>query len=187
MKTFFDINDIISQGQIENEFEHERAMVADRHLKSLSEESNYFKDMRMKLRNILIEYEKRKWSDIDDITDEQVAENDQAELLAEQELFFVEKRKKLIKQKLKTLNITQQDLAHILGHKSKTHMSELINGLCPFTLKDLVIINRLLEIKLADLIPTFLSREDRIKVQTAIQELNKPEIRFFGDKYLLPQ
>ena len=73
--------------------------------------------------------------------------------------------------------MTQENLGHILGHKSKTHMSELMNGIKPFTLKDLIIINRLLKIDIKELIPIFLSTEDKIKVKSAVIELNKPQIK----------
>ena len=56
-------------------------------------------------------------------------------------------------------------------------MSELINGISPFPLKDLIIINRLLKIELVDLLPTFLSQNDQLKVKSAITELNNPKIK----------
>ena len=56
-------------------------------------------------------------------------------------------------------------------------MSELMNGIKPFTLKDLVIINRLLKIDINELVPIFLSREDQIKIKSAVLELNKPQIK----------
>jgi hypothetical protein len=40
------------------------------------------------------------------------------------------------------LEITPENLASLLGHKSKTHMLELMNGIKPFILKDLSIKNR---------------------------------------------
>ena len=68
-------------------------------------------------------------------------------------------------------------MATILGHKSKTHMSELMNGIKPFTLKDLIIINRLLKINIDVLIPVFLSKEDQVKVKEAVKKLDKPKLR----------
>jgi len=65
----------------------------------------------------------------------------------------------------------------ILGHKSKTYMSELMNGIYPFSIKDLVVINRLLEIELSDLVPTFLSHNDRLKLRKSIENLNNPHIK----------
>ena len=56
-------------------------------------------------------------------------------------------------------------------------MSELINGIKPFTLKDLIIINRILNIEIATLIPVFLSSQDQLKIKQSILKLNKPKIR----------
>lgn len=71
------------------------------------------------------------------------------------------------------LEITQENLASILGHKSKTHMSELMNGIKPFTLKDLIIINHLLKIEISILIPIFLSTEEQTKINKAVEKLDK--------------
>lgn len=57
-------------------------------------------------------------------------------MIAEKERTFLEKRRKLIQGKLKNFNLTQAELGLLLRHKSKTHMSELITGLKPFTLLD---------------------------------------------------
>ena len=56
-------------------------------------------------------------------------------------------KKELIKEKLKSVGLNQNDLAKILGHK-KGYMSELINGLRPFSKEDIIVINRLFKIKL---------------------------------------
>ena len=90
----------------------------------------------------------------------------------------------LFSDKLKELDLTQGNLASILGHKSKTHMSELMNGIKPFTLKDLIIINRLLKIEIAVLIPVFLSKEDQVKVQEAVTKLDKPKVRLTSDDFV---
>ncbi|QEC42036.1 hypothetical protein [Pseudobacter ginsenosidimutans] len=89
---------------------------------------------------------------------------------------FIEKRKNLIRKKLKAFDLTQENLAHILGHKSKTHMFELMNGIKPFTLGDPVASNCLLGIKMNELVPAFLSFERVIKMKTAISELNKKHL-----------
>ncbi|MGB1283227.1 MAG: helix-turn-helix domain-containing protein [Polaribacter sp.] len=109
------------------------------------------------------------WSAESKISDKKLRESDIAELIAEKERLFIQRRKELIKQKLKKLNLTQQDFGKILGHQSKSYMSELINGISPFSLKDLVVINRVLKIKLTDLVPTFLPQSDRIKIRTRIK------------------
>lgn len=60
-------------------------------------------------------------------------------------------------------------------------MSELINGVSPFSLKDLIVINRLLKIDLTDLIPTFLSPSERIKITTRIDKLDNPKLQSSKD------
>lgn len=104
-------------------------------------------------------------------------ESDKAERLAEFERIFIQNRKNAIKIKLKELGLNQEHLATLLGHRSKTHMSELINGIKPFTLKDLIIINRLLKINIELLIPPFLSDKDEIKVKEAVAKIDKPELK----------
>ncbi len=159
MKTQFDIRDLIKAGEIKNELDFERALIADRRLRVMSKKDAKYKELRKKLRDIIEKYEKSNWGLNSEISNEKIYESDMAEMLSEKERLFVQRRKELIKRKLKQLNLTQQDLGKILGHNSKSYMSELINGISPFSLKDLIIINRLLKIDLTDLIPTFLSQK----------------------------
>ena len=93
---------------------------------------------------------------------------------------FLDKRKNTIKEKLDILKITQQDLGKILGH-GKTYMSELMNGVSPFSIRDLIILHRLFGIKLEHLIPTIISQKDRVKIMASLMELNKPELTEKGD------
>ena len=180
MNTDFTIDEFIRKGIITDELELERALIADRKLRLLAKDNLHFKNLRKKLRNLIEAYERKEWSDIGQLTDEKLAESNFWETVAEQERIFIEKRKHLIRKELKIGKLTQQDLGHLLGHKSKTHMSELMNGIKPFTLKDLVLINQLLRIDIKELIPVFLSKEDRIRVQSAITELGKPQIKLCG-------
>ena len=76
-------------------------------------------------------------------------------------------------------------MASILGHKSKTHLSELMNGIKPFTLKDLIIISRLLNIEISQLIPLFISKEDEIKVKKAVIKLDNPKIKLASDNLII--
>jgi transcriptional regulator with XRE-family HTH domain len=82
----------------------------------------------------------------------------------------------LIKTKLKVAGLTQNDLAKILGHR-KGYMSELINGLRPFSKEDLVIINRLFKIKFEDLIPTFIQQERASHIKKTLESLPNNKIR----------
>jgi len=72
--------------------------------------------------------------------------------------------------------MTQQDLGVILGHP-KSYMSELMNGVSQFTMKDLVIIHRILEIDLKKLIPTYLQTDTRDKIKETLTRLNKPKLK----------
>ncbi|MCY1384146.1 hypothetical protein D9M69_723620 [compost metagenome] len=64
-------------------------------------------------------------------------------------------------------------------------MSERMNGIKSFTLRDLIIIHRLLKIGIRALIPVFLSKEDQIKVMEAIMKLDKPKIRLTNADFAL--
>ncbi len=52
-----------------------------------------------------------------------------------------------------------------------------MNGICPFSLTDLIVKNRLLKIDLTDLIPAFLSQNQRLKVRKSIEKLRKPNLK----------
>ena len=60
-------------------------------------------------------------------------------------------------------------------------MSELINGVSPFSLKDLIVINRILKIDLTDLVPIFLPQSDRVKIRTTIKKLDNPKLKLSKD------
>lgn len=185
MKTHFDIETIVESGLISNELDYDRALIADRKLRLLAKDNLHFKNLRIKLRDIIEKYENANWNDIDKIDNDQLIESEKSEQIAELERLFIENRKQIIRKKIKELDLTQENLGTILGHKSKTHMSELMNGIKPFTLKDLIIINRLLKIEIALLIPVFLSKEDQTKVKRAVIKLNKPKVRLTSDDLVL--
>ena len=185
MKTQFDIEEILKLGEIQNALDFERALIADRKLRVLSKENPKYKTLRRKLRDLIEDYESKNWSSASRITDKKLKESDLAEAIAEKERQFIENRKELIKSKLKRLNLTQQDFGKILGHKSKSYMSELMNGINPFSLRDLIIINRLLKIDLTDLVPTFLPQTDRIKIKSSIEKLENPKLQLSQDDFAL--
>lgn len=183
MKTQLDISKLLESGKIQNELDLERALIADRKLRLLSKEDSKYKGLRKQLRNLIEDYEKAKWSSCATISDEKIQESDLAESIAEEERQFIHVRKELIRKKLKELDLSQQDLGIILGHSSKSYMSELMNGVSPFSLKDLIVINRLLKIDLADLVPVFLSHEERLKIRASIQKLDNPRIKLSKDDF----
>lgn len=185
MKTHFDIESIVKKGHITNELDYDRALVADRKLRLLAKESSHFKNLRSQLRNIIEKYESDQWSDVDKIDDKKLIESEKTEHIAEQERLFIENRKQAIRKKIKELDLTQENLATILGHKSKTHMSELMNGIKPFTLRDLIVINRLFGIEIDLLVPRFLSKKDETEIKEALDKLDKPEIKLSCDDLVL--
>jgi antitoxin component HigA of HigAB toxin-antitoxin module len=161
----FDLEKLLKKGVISSELEYERTMEAFKILRFLGAEEPKFLASREKLFDILENYEKQHWSHVDLVTDLQVIESDAAEEFVAKERAFFQKRKKKIKLRLKALNLTQGDLTAVLGHKSKTYISELINGLSPFTLKDLVILHHFLSINMKDLIPTFLNEKEMERIR----------------------
>ncbi|WP_423737076.1 helix-turn-helix domain-containing protein [Chitinophaga caseinilytica] len=171
-----DIEKLIASGVIKNELEYQRAMVANRKLRLLAESSAHFKNLRSKLLELLEKYEKIVWSDADTVSVAQVDQSDLAAAIAEKERIFFEKRKKTIQRKLKEFNLTQEELGLILGHKSKTHMSELINGVKPFTLTDIVVISKIFKLEIDLLIPKYLTYDKIDRINTAIDVINKPKL-----------
>ena len=185
MNTQLDIVKFIKLGEIDNELDFERALIADRKLRLLSKKDSKFKALRIKLRRLIEAYEYKHWSAASVIDESRLLESDLAEALAEKERQFIERRKGLIKIKLKQLGLSQQDFGKILGHHTKSYISELINGIRPFSLKDLIVINRLLKIDLTDLVPTFLPLTERIKIRTSFEKLQHPKLHLGTDDFAL--
>lgn len=184
MKTEFDIEAILKKGRLSNELDYERALMAERKLRLLAKEDAQFTTLRHQLRELLESYERSEWADADSIDDRQLIQSEKAEFIADQERQFLETRKRTIRNRLKQLELTQENLGSILGHRSKTHMSELMNGIKPFTLKDLIIIHRLLKIEMSVLIPVFLSSSDQEKVKLAVSKLDKPKVKLEANDFL---
>ncbi|WP_126244598.1 helix-turn-helix domain-containing protein [Chitinophaga rhizosphaerae] len=107
---------------------------------------------------------------------DQVDQSDLAAAVAEKERIFFEKRRKTIQRKLKEFNLTQEELGFLLGHKSKTHMSELINGVKPFTLTDIVVISKIFKLEIDLLIPKYLTCDKIYRIYSAIDLINKPKL-----------
>ena len=183
MKTQLDIQKLLEKGKIESELELQRALILDRKLKLLSKENDAYKITRKKLRDLIEIYENANWSRESEISDSKIRENDIAELIAEKERIFINHRKEIIKKKLKSLDVTQQQLGLLLGHPSKSYMSELLNGVTPFSLKDLIIINRLFKIDLSDLIPTILPHKERIKIKESLSKLQNDKLKLTKEDF----
>lgn len=158
------------------ELEFERATSIYLQLRLLVKDDESYVPIRKHLRGLIKQYEQKHWADENSITDEQVKESDLAESFVQAENEFYQKRKELIKAKLKAAGLNQNDLAKILGHR-KGYMSELINGLRPFSKEDIVIINRLFKIKLEDLISTFIKQNRALHIKKTLNSLSNSKIR----------
>lgn len=175
MKDILDIKEVENINKLENEYDLQKASLLERKLRLLINENPDLKPIRDKLRDLIKSYEDKEWSDFNNISESKVIESDKAEEIINSEQRFIKKRKESIRKKLKDFDMTQQDLGIILEHP-KSYMSELMNGISQFTLKDLVIIHRVLSINLNILIPTYLQSETRDKVNKSIRKLNKPKL-----------
>jgi hypothetical protein len=179
------IESLVLKGRITSDFEYEKALTADRKLKLCLNENPQYKTLRYKLRDIIDNYESAKWSEVDKIDDDNPFENDETEYIEEQERLFLENRKKAIEKKIIECNVTLEDLASILGRKSKSYMLELMNGIKPFSLRDLIIINRVFNIQMDLLIPRFLSKHDEAEVEEAVKKLDNPKVKVSFDEVVL--
>jgi len=172
----FSIQNIQKISSLTSELEYEKASSLYLNLRVLVKEDKSYEPIRRHLRGLIKDYEQNKWADEDKITDKQIKESDLAELIVQAENQFYQKRKELIKTKLKVAGLNQNDLAKILGHR-KGYMSELINGLRPFSKEDLVIINRLFKIKFEDLIPAFIQQERASQIKKTLESLSNNKIK----------
>lgn len=178
MKTAFDLDKIIKRGKLISELELEQAYEVDKSLRLMEKDDKSLSEKRKVLRAIIRTYEQTNWSEKNDITDEQFSESDIAEMIVRKERIFNERRKQIIRKKLKENGLNQQQLGELLGHFSKSYMSELMNGICPFSLRDLVIIHRVLEIELVDLIPVIINQKDRLQIKSFIEKQQNTKIKF---------
>ncbi len=172
----FSIQNIQKINSLTNELEYEKASSLYLQLRVLVKEDKSYEPIRTHLRGLIRDYEQNKWADEEKISDNQIKESDLAEALVQAENEFYHKRKELIKTKLKDAGLNQNDLAKILGHK-KGYMSELINGLRPFSKEDLVVINRLFKIKFEDLIPAFIKQDRASHIKKTLESLSNNKIR----------
>ncbi|WP_395054603.1 helix-turn-helix domain-containing protein [Flavobacterium sp.] len=167
---------ILQKGFISSELEFEKALIIERKLRLLIKENPELNESRNQLRTIIKECEKLNWDKNSIISEEKIEESDFAEFIAEKERKFLAKRKEIIKSKLTELGINQQDLGLILGH-SKSYISELINGINPFNIKDLIIIHNLFNIKLESLIPTTIPQKESSRIKSSILKINKTKLK----------
>ncbi|MFN2262399.1 MAG: helix-turn-helix domain-containing protein, partial [Psychroflexus sp.] len=172
----FSIQNIQRLASLTSEMDYEQASSLFLKLRVLEKQDESYKTIRNHLRSLIKDYEQNNWADENSITDNQIKESDLAEALVQAENDFYQKRKELVKSKLKEAGLTQNDLAKILGHR-KGYMSELINGLRPFSKEDLIVINRLFKIKLEDLIPTFIKQDRAFHIKKTLESLSHNRIK----------
>jgi plasmid maintenance system antidote protein VapI len=175
MKEVFKIEDVLNIEELQSEYDLQKASQLDRKLRLEIKNNPRLKQIRKKLRDLIHNYEKKYWSDFENISEEQVDESDNAEnaILLEEE--FIQKRKRIIKDKLKDFDLNQQELGVLLGH-SKSYISELMNGISQFTIKDLVIIHKMFDIDLNNLVPTIIKSETKEKINQTINKMNNPKL-----------
>lgn len=170
------INNILKLTELRSELEHEKATSLYLKLRLLENEDSSYNQIRGHLKSLIMQYENTHWSDDSNISDEQVKESDLAEIFVRAENEFNQKRKELIKNELMKAGLNQSDLAKILGHR-KGYMSELINGLRPFSKEDILIINRLLKIGFENLFPPFIKQDKVTHIKKTLESISKSKIR----------
>src|SRR3972149_68300 len=166
----FSIQNIQKITSLTSELDYEKASSLYLQLRVLVKEDKLYEPIRNHLRDLIKDYEKNNWANGNNVTDNQIKESDLAEALVQAENEFYQKRKELIKTKLKEAGLNQNDLAKILGHR-KGYMSELISGLRPFSKEDLVVINRLFKIKFEDLIPAFIKQDRASHIKKTLKSI----------------
>ena len=170
-----EIDKILMIDELKNEYEFEKATAVYGRLRWMVKDDSSLEPIRRHLKLLIKNYENAHWSNESDITDGQVKESDIAEKIINAENIFIQKRKVLIKEKLKSRNMTQKDLAKLLGHRPN-YMSELMNGVRPFSRDDIVVIHRLFEIDFNFLIPPFLKEEVTNHIKTTLEELRNSKV-----------
>lgn len=161
---------------ITNELEFERASSMYLKLRALSTKENSYQEEKEYLESLISQYEKKHWLENEDLSEDQIKESDTAESLVRSENEFYAKRREIIREKLKQVGLNQNDLARLLGHR-KGYMSELINGLRPFSKEDIVVVNRLLKIKFEDLIPTFIKQTRAEHIRKTLKKMPKSRVK----------
>jgi len=168
--TAFDARKMIEKGALTSELEMERAVWIERSLHLLTNDYPELESLRKEIFNLIVQYESIHWSNFDSIPKEQFKESNRAEKQVKREFAFFRKRKELILAKLKKYGLNQNDLAEILAH-SKSYTSELLNSTRAFSMNDLIIIHRLFDIKLDDLICTEISPETKKRIDAALKKV----------------
>ncbi len=166
------IDNILKISRLISELEYEKAASLYGRLRWMVKDDESLRPIKEHLKYLIKQYESDHWNNEPEITEEQIKESDIAEKIISAENEFIQKRKELIKAKLKENNLSQKDLAKILGHRPN-YMSELMNGIRPFSKDDLIVIHRLFGIPLKYLVPPFIKREVINHIKQTLKELEK--------------
>ncbi|NOZ46459.1 MAG: helix-turn-helix transcriptional regulator [Chlorobi bacterium] len=178
-----EIDNILKVNELNSELEFERATNIYGRLRWMAEEDKTLKPVREHLRYLIKSYEDKFWGDEDKISNKQIQESDVAEKIVQKENEFIQRRKELIRENIKKSGIKQKDLAEILGHRPN-YMSELINGIRPFSRDDIVVIHRLFGIDFKDLIPQFLKDEMTTHIKLTLGKLKNKKVKLRIDDLL---
>ena len=165
-----EVDNILRISELKSELEFERATIIHGKLRWMQKKDSSLEPIYQHLKTLIKRYEKAHWNENIEISEKQISESDIAEKVVLSENEFMQKRKQLIREKLKEIGIAQKDLAKLLGHRAN-YMSELINGVRPFSRDDIVVIHRLFEIDFDDLIPQYLKTEVTNHIKLTLGEL----------------
>ncbi len=171
-----EIDNILKIDELNNELEFEQATSIQGKLRWMVKEDSSLELIRQHLIVLIEKYELKHWENESEISEEQIKESDNAEKIINAENIFIQKRKELIKSKLKENEISQKDLAKILGHRPN-YMSELMNGVRPFSRDNIVVVHRLFGIEFNDLIPPFLKKEVTNHIKMTLGEMKNKSVR----------
>ena len=106
-----EINNILNLNKLNSELEYEKAISIYGRLRWLVKENDSLKPIKKYLKKLIQQYEETHWKDETKISAEQIKESDKAEKIVTAENEFIQKRKELIREKLRENGITQKDLA----------------------------------------------------------------------------
>ena len=97
----FELDNIMSITMLNSELEVEQASSLISKFKWMQKENETLKPLRKHLVSLIEEYENEHWSNVDEITDEQVEKSDNAEWFIENHNLFTQRRKEIIRASLK--------------------------------------------------------------------------------------
>jgi predicted XRE-type DNA-binding protein len=171
-----EIDNLLKIDELNTELEFEQATSIQGKLRWMVKEDSSLEPIRQHLLVLIEKYELKHWGNESEITEEKIKESDDAEKIINAENIFIQKRKEILISKLKENELSQKDLAKLLGHRPN-YMSELINGVRPFSRDDIVVIHRLFGIDFNDLIPPFLKKDVANHIKMTLGEMKNKKIR----------